>query len=163
LQPGSGDTPEMAAWHPRVRRLHAYWQQIHPPEGGLPGRRAFDPCAIPDLLPGVWLLDIAPAPFRLRYRLVGTSIVEAIGREVTGLWLDEAHSHLRAKPRYFDRYRRVSETGSPSWRKGKPQLWTHRDFGTIENLLLPLAKDGSTVDMLCAFSVLYRNDGSVAS
>lgn len=162
MQSGSGDIPETAAWHPRVRRLYAYWRQICPPGGGLPGRRAFDPCAVPDLLPGIWLLDIARAPFRIRYRLVGTGIVEAIGREVTGRWLDEAHPQLRDHPRYFDRYRRVSETGAPSWRKGKPQLWSHRDFGFIENLLLPLAKDGTTVDMLCAFSVLYRNDGSVA-
>jgi hypothetical protein len=152
----------MAPWHRRVRRLYAYWRQIHPPGGGLPGRRHLDPVAIPDLLPGIWLLDVTRTPFRLRYRLVGTGIVEAIGREVTGAWLDEAHPDVAQKPRYFDRYRAVVETGAPSWRKGQPQLWQHRDFDLIENLLLPLAKDGRTVDMLCCFSVLYRQDGSVA-
>jgi len=150
-------------WHPRVQRLYRYWQEIHPPGGGLPGRRDFDPVAIPDLLPGIWLLDVERAPLRLRYRLVGTSVVAALGREVTGLWLEEAHRQLRLDPKYFDRYRRVVETGEPSWRKGRPLLTAHRDFAMIENLFLALAKDGRTVDMLCCFTVLYRQDGSVAA
>lgn len=153
---------DTAAWHGRATRLYRYWLSIHPPEGGLPGRRHFDPVAVAGLLPGIWLLDVQRLPFRLRYRLVGTGIIEAIGHEVTGLWLDEAHPHIRDNAVFFGRYQQVAETGVPSWRKGKPLLWTHRDFGTIENLLLPLAKDGCEVDMLCAFTVFYRPDGSVA-
>ncbi len=32
----------------------------------------------------------------------------------------------------------------------------------VETLLLPLARDGRTIDMLCAHGVLYHPDGSVA-
>lgn len=150
-----------AAWHPRAVRLYRYWRSIRPPGVGLPGRRDFDPVAVPDLLPGICLLDVQQKPFRLRYRLVGTGIVEATGREVTGQWLEEAHPHIRGNTQLFDRYRGVVETGVPSWRKGKPLLWTNRDIGTIEDLLVPLAMDGRTVDILCACTVLYRPDGSV--
>jgi PAS domain-containing protein len=153
---------DTAPWHRRTLRLYHYWLSIRPPEGGTPRRRAFDPVAVPDLLPGIWLLDVQREPFRLRYRLAGTGIVEAIGREVTGQWLDEAHPHIRGNTQFFDRYRKVVETGVPSWRKGKPSLWTNCDFGTIENLLVPLAMAGRTVDILCVHTVLYRPDGTAA-
>jgi hypothetical protein len=152
---------ETTDWHPRAVQLYRYWLSICP-SSGLPGRRHFDPVAVPDLLPGIWLLDVQRHPFRLRYRLAGTGIVEAIGHEVTGQWLDDAHPNVRGNRLFFDRYEEAVLTGAPSWRKGPPRLWTHRDFGTIENLLLPLANDASTVDMLCAFTVLYRPNGLAA-
>ena len=152
---------DVSAWHPRAARLYRYWQSVAPPDA-LPGRRHFDPIDIPELLSCIWLLDVQRHPFRLRYRLAGTAIVEALGREVTGQWLDEAHPRVREEAAFFVRYRGVVENGEPSWRKGLPRLWTHRDFGNIENLLLPLAQDGRSVDMLCAFTVFYRRDGIVA-
>jgi hypothetical protein len=85
-----------------------------------------------------------------------------IGHEVTGMWFDEAHPDAAADAEYLARYRHLVERGEPSWRKGPPRLWTHRDYGLVENLLLPLARDGRRVDMLCAHSVLYRPDGTVA-
>jgi hypothetical protein len=152
-------TLDTTRWHPRVARLYRYWLSIHP-AAGLPGRQHFDPVDVPELLPGIWLLDVQHTPFRLRYRLVGTAIVEAVGREVTGRWLDEAHPHLHDMPGFFDRYRRAAEQKQPEWRRGKPRIWAHRDFGEIENLLVPLAADGITVDILIAYTVLYRPDGT---
>ena len=147
---------------PRAARLHRYWQSIAPPNA-LPGRQHFDPVDIPELLSCLWLLDVQRSPFRLRYRLTGTAIVEALGREVTGQWLDEAHPHIEDRAGFIARYAGVVERGQLSWRKGYPRLWTHRDFGIVENLLLPFARDGHTVDMLCALTVLYRRDGTVVA
>lgn len=162
MQIDSDIVPDTSAWHPRAARLYRYWRTIRPAGSALPGRRHFDPVDIADLLPGIWLLDVQREPFRLRYRLVGTGIVEAIGHEVTGLWLDQAHPGAVQDPGFVKRYRSAVEKGEPSWRKGNPRLWTHRDFDVIENLLLPFAKDARTVDMLCCYTVLYRPDGSAA-
>lgn len=162
MQTDSDIALDTAQWHPRTTRLYRYWRSIRPRAGALPGRQHFDPVAVPELLPGMWLLDVARDPFRLRYRLCGTGVVEAIGHEVTGLWFDEAHPDAAADARFLERYRKVVEHGEPNWRKGPPRLWTHRDFALVENLLLPLARDGRGVDMLCAYSVLYRPDGTVA-
>jgi PAS domain len=153
---------DTTGWNPRLTRLYGYWCAIRPPGGLLPGRRHFDPVDVPELLPGIWLLDIQREPLRMRYRLAGTGIVEAIGHEVTGRWFDEAHPGMMESPDFVARYRRVVERGAPDRRKGKPRLWVHRDFDVIENLLLPFASDGRHVDMICAYSVLYRPDGSVA-
>ena len=146
-------------WHPDIVRIHEYWRAIHPSEGLLPGRQHVDVLEIPkDLLPRLWLLDIQPEPFRLRYRLAGTEIVRAIGREVTGYWLDDAHAHLKTDPNYLARFRALMGSRSPSWRRSRAMLWTHQDYREIENILLPLARDGAAVDMIMVLTVLYRWD-----
>jgi hypothetical protein len=143
-----------AQWHPRIAQFFTYWRAIRP-ASGLPGRKHFDPLAIYGLLPGIWLLDVQHEPFRLRYRLVGTEAVEAIGTEVTGQWMDEAHPAVSQTPGYLDRYRAVVRQKIPSWRRGTPQLWTHKKYGTLENMVAPLASDGVTVDILVALTVFH--------
>jgi len=146
-------------WGSGVRRAYEYWLGQRP-GGGLPGRQHIDPTDIPFLLRGLWLIDVAREPFRFRYRLVGTRIVEAMGRDPTGLWLEEAHPHASSVPGFFLRYERVAQTGIPSRRRGTALLWSHRDYREIENILLPLAADGKTVDMIMVYTSVYRVDGS---
>lgn len=141
-------------WHPKIARFFLYWRSIHP-ASGLPGRQHFDPLAIHSLLPGIWLLDIQRHPFRLRYRLAGTEAVEAIGSEVTGKWMDEAHVTVAQEPAYMERYRAVVEQGVPSWRRGVPRLWTHKKYTMLENIVVPLATDSVTVDLLACLTVFH--------
>jgi hypothetical protein len=145
-------------WNPRLRRLHDYWVSITPPER-LPGRRHFDPTAIPDLLPNIWLLDVETEPFRLRYRLAGTNIVQALKREVTGMWLDDVHTKLKTETVLLDRYRRIVLYGEPSWRRGRPIFSHDPVWPEIENLMLPLATNGTTVDTILCMTLFYRADG----
>ena|SRR5260221_9454798 len=149
---------ETRGWHARLLQIYRYWLSIHPPHG-LPGRQHVDPTAIPALLAGLWLLDVQRAPFRLRYRLVGTNITSALGRELTGLWMDEAHSALRDKPDHLARYRDLLDSKAPSRKKGTPLFWYDSVYTMIENVILPLARDGVTVDMIMVHTVLYTSDG----
>jgi len=153
-----GGEGNQSLWNPKVRRLYEYWRSIHP-ETGLPGRQHFEPLDIPDLLSTLWLLDVQHEPFRLRYRLVGTKIVERLGREVTGQWLDEAHSNVANDPTYFDRYRLVVTQKEPSWRKGRPIFKQDTHVAVLENLILPLAADGETVNTLLIITIRYTEDG----
>jgi hypothetical protein len=150
---------DRAHWHPKVARLHDYWRSIHP-GGALPGRQHFDPLAVHDLLPNIWLLDVQREPFRLRYRLAGTKIIERLGREVTGQWLDEAHPHLASDPAYFGRYRGVVRERAASWRRGPPNFRQDEHVAELENLILPLAADGAEVDMLLILTVRYALAGT---
>lgn len=153
------ESADVAVWHPKLQRIYQYWQHIHPPTG-LPGRQHVDPLDFPDLLPGIWLLDVQRQPFRLRYRLAGTRIVDAIGREVTGLWIDEAHPHHISDPSYLGRYRLAVETKTPNRRRGRPKTWLSEDYREVENVVLPLATDGETVDMLMVLTVFYYPEGT---
>ncbi|HEX6977763.1 MAG TPA: hypothetical protein VF342_00555 [Alphaproteobacteria bacterium] len=103
------------------------------------------------------MLDVQREPFRLKFRLVGTRVVQVVGTDSTGKWMDECWP--TAGPEYFERYIGVVKTGQPSWRRGPPVFHFDPHFTEVENILLPLATDGVTVDILLALSVFYRNDG----
>ncbi|MEA5501909.1 PAS domain-containing protein [Halotia wernerae UHCC 0503] len=141
---------------PDVAEIYEYWCALAPGRM-LPGRQHVAPADIAArLLPTLWLLDVQREPFRLRYRLVGTAIVDAMRGDPTGKWLDEAHPHVKSRAEFFERYQRVVRTGVPSRRRGIAQLWIHADYREIENLILPLASDGTNVDVLLVTTKLFR-------
>mgnify|MGYP003675869888 CR=1 FL=1 len=157
-----GSAAEAAAvgWHPDIGAIYAYWDAIRPAPERLPARRHLDPAAIVRLLPDIWMLDVHRDPFRMRYRLVGTAVVAAHGRELTGQWFDEAHPNLG--PEYYKRYQDVVETHRPSWRRGPPFLdQRSRMLRIVENIVLPLAEDGATVDILLCLTRIYGDTGEV--
>jgi hypothetical protein len=151
---------ERAGWNRHVARFFEYWLAISPP-GRLPGRQHFDPLHIPDLLSRIWILDVVrePAGMRFRYRLVGTKEVETLEREVTGRWLDEVHPHLKQRPHGFARFLHIVNHGAATYRKGHLTFLHQKDHQIVEICMLPLARDGSTVDMIVVCSVLYLLNG----
>ena len=149
-----------AAWHPKIRQLHAHWRSIHPAPDRLPGRQHLDPLSIPALLPNIWLVDVVRGPFRLRYRLVGTRIVDGLGADFTGQWFDEAHPDFGPAGRTYQDYLRVVEQKEVSWRRGKPIFMAYAEACVeIERILLPLARDGQTVDMIIAITIFFDAAG----
>ena len=157
------DPDSIAQWHPRLVALYRYWQSLRPGDA-LPPRSAVDPSAIKDQLATLWMIDVVyPPPLRFRYRLTGTRLREAFGREMTGLWFDEMHPEVAGQPGGFTRFIRVATQSIVDWRRGRPALLMPRaDFVEVENLLMPMATDGRTVDIILAGSVFYRQDGSEA-
>ena len=85
--------------------------------------------------------------------------MRSFGKEATGAWLDEVHPQSQSNRELRDRLRYVIETGRPTWRKG-PVMW-QRDplHSTVENCIVPLSRDGRTVDKLIALSVVYDAKG----
>lgn len=140
--------------HPKIRRILEYWLSLHPAAGELPGRRHLDPNDIPDLLDSVALIDVARDPIRFRLRLVGTRIVDFRGCDGTGKWMDEALPGFAGTDSYRQ-YVEVAETGEPRWIYGQASVSRDRRRGNRERILLPLAADGQTVDMLLVL-LLYR-------
>ncbi|HEX3861889.1 MAG TPA: PAS domain-containing protein [Stellaceae bacterium] len=145
-------------WHPLVGRIFEYWQSVAP-AGQLPGRQHIVPEDIPALWSRMWLLDIFRDPLRYRFRLCGSLVVNSIGREVTGTWLDEVQPQTLLNPIARDRFRYTAETGMPTWRRG-PSLWDRNpDHRTVESCVTPLAADGRTVDKLLGFATFYDRSG----
>lgn len=132
----------------RLRLLYDYWLGIRPSPDRLPGRIHLDPLDIPTVLPWIILFDMGAGPSDTRYRLVGTRIVDRVGRDFTGRLLREGYwGHDTEK--VLEDYWAVAQAGLPEiWqrrmvdRDGMPQAY--------EYLLLPLASDGARVDMLLA-------------
>lgn len=153
-------TTERSAWNPRIARFFEYWLSITP-IGRLPGRQHFDPLDIVELMPRVWILDVTRerTGMRFRYRLVGTKEVETLQRDVTGQWLDDVHPHLRQAPNGFARFHHIANEGKATYRKGQVSFLHHKDHRIVENCMLPMARDGTHVDMIAVCSILYQLNG----
>ncbi len=131
---------------PALKSLLAYWQARCPGAGRLPARADIDPVDFPALLPTVFLVDVQLAPRVYRYRLVGTEIAEAYGRDFTGKRLDEVFSDIFRKAttvvfdQVVDHRAPVRTFGTLAWRETQ-QLG-------FEAIQMPLAADHATVDMI---------------
>src|SRR5947209_3029263 len=74
--------------HPVLSSLLRYWQAKRG-DGAMPARRRIDPLEMgPDLLPHLLLTDLFDRGTRVRFRLVGTSIVKRFGYDPTGRYLE---------------------------------------------------------------------------
>lgn len=141
--------------HPKVRAIYEYWRSVHPQSGGLPGRQHIDPVDIPTLLPNTWLIDVARNPYRFRFRLVGTQVVDYAGEDNTGKWFHEQMPNFHPEV-LID----VVETGKPSWSRGRSKMRPERDYYELERVRLPLASDGKTVDMILSLTVFFDSEGN---
>lgn len=128
-----------------LRTFFQYWQSKRPPNGGVPQRSAIDPVEIPELLPSVFLADIEHGPQdRVRYRLIGTRIVEHEGADYTGYYLDEVNPDPNTKMR---RHYAAACIGRVYLRQDTV-YWHGRGHVAYRALLLPLADGGDSIDLL---------------
>lgn len=130
-----------------IRQLFVYWQSKCA-AGRIPRRADIDPIEIPGLMPNLIIADIEYDPFRVRYRLVGTKVVEMTGYEFTGKYLDEIALPNDEGP-FLECYQMACETKMPVMARGK---WHHPD-NTVEEYdicVLPLSDDGARVNMALA-------------
>jgi len=150
---------DLPTCHDRVAAIHRYWRSIRPADGALPGRQHFDPAAIPQLLPCIRLYDVHRDPCRFRYRLVGTELVRAVGRDLTGQWYGADAPGFETSKTFGDLVF-VASGGGLSYHRGYPLIvCPHKDHLTSERILLPLARNGADVDMILGFSVLHAATG----
>ena len=133
---------------PAVREFSSYWKGKS--GGGVaPRRSAIDPLEIPHLLPYLVIVALERAPFRVRYRLVGTRVVELHGADFTNRYLDECGFLIEQD--LLESYRRVAAEGIPVYLYFE---WMREDWpydrgrvGASESGFFPLSSDGATIDM----------------
>jgi hypothetical protein len=142
----------------RIRSLYDYWRSIHP-AAGLPGRQHVEPLDLTRLWRWLWLVDVQPAPLRFRYRLVGTSHRTVLGVDSTGRWIDDVLPGFVEMCAHADMV--AVAGGAIRYCRRAPEFPTARKLSRIERLLLPLARDGRTVDMLLCLSLFIGDDGKV--
>ena len=135
---------------PEFRQLYAYWRAKRK-NGRLPSRNDIDPLAFPALLPGIFLVDVIRTPasetLGFRFRLAGTAHLEINQIEITGLTVEEAFSADHGRQARAA-YEEVVATRTPKFFHGARAAVAGRSHWVFDRLLLPLASDGETVDML---------------
>lgn len=139
------DVPELLAGDPILGALYRYWNRCRG-ERRVPDRGDIDPIALgPKLLPHVGLMDIVDGGGRVRYRLLGTAIVERFGSDPTGKFMDEVMSGT-----YSDYihglYREVVRARAPVYSESVFR-WDVAGFVRTRRLYLPLTHGGDAVAM----------------
>ncbi|NNG04180.1 MAG: PAS domain-containing protein [Inquilinus sp.] len=135
---------------PGLRALFAYWRERCRGDA-IPARRDIDPTDFPRLLPNLFLIDVRQEPFALTYRLVGTNLVahfgfDATGKDVGGSFAGPDWSVVEPD------YRAAVFERRPSVHRDDFATANHRRHRYVR-LLLPLAGDGHTVDMLLGAAI----------
>ncbi|WP_303978280.1 PAS domain-containing protein [Dongia mobilis] len=93
---------------PSTRRLFDYWR-AGTAEGRPLRRTDIDPSAIKPILPFLLLGDIEASPFRVLFRLVGTSVADFSRQDFSGKYLDELVYDMRDSVDWHDGYRYVHD------------------------------------------------------
>lgn len=147
--------------HDLTRVVADYWASIHPAENVLPARHHFDPLDLPsDVWPYLTLADVLTDPFDVRFRLVGSEVVEFEGHDATGEKLSECPTSGDRESNLSD-YRSAVEDRRPVFRR-VPVLDKDRGYEVmVERTHFPLAANGRDVDIiLTVFIRLGRRSDS---
>ena len=145
---------------PVLNEMLLYWQGLSR-DGRLPGRQDLAPAKIPFILPWMLILDVVPsgAAYRFKFRLFGTGLVERAGRELTGLWFEEAFPVDEQRAYFVDGVNRVVAEKRPIGFYGHSMI-ENRKHVRVVGLILLLVDDGETVDRIISvnFSQVVEGD-----
>lgn len=127
-------------------RPYRIWAAARSQKGTLPARTDIDILALKDFLARLTLYDVIDGGKDFRYRVHSTESAVVMGEERTGKRRSEIDQPPERRARMDARLRRIVASARPllsrlSSQTGAPPLF-------ITRLFLPLATDGTVVDMI---------------
>jgi hypothetical protein len=132
-------------WDDRLDTLLDYWN-LKRGTRPAPGRRDIDPAEITSLLPFLHHIDVEPEPLRFRHRLVGSELIDMMGRNVTGQYLGEG-LYGRAAEEIVETMTALTTQVRPFRRRSRLE-WHRSNWLTMEALELPLIDETGRVNMV---------------
>ena len=134
----------------KVRALDAYWR-ARLDSGVAPLRGTFEPYDLRRLLPNILIVDITAAPFSVRYRLIGTKVVDVSRVDFTGKRLDECDFQAEDSLIWHQSYQRVLESGAPVFGHVRIPMNEDSNRGLIDEFgIFPLSHDGKNIHQCIA-------------
>jgi len=135
--------PELRFVDQRLDELLQYWLDKRG-RRLMPTRQDIDPLDIIPHLTRLHFIDIEYDPFRLRYRMIGTSTTETLGRDMTGRYFDEIYPpQILADA--LTAYTWMVENKRPLRQFGNA-IYADKSMYDFEILNLPLSNDGVQVN-----------------
>jgi hypothetical protein len=143
-----------AAEAPEIQQLVAYWNACRG-ERFAPSRADINPAAIRRILPCLSMIDVIDGGHDFRFRLLGTRIVEGLGRDSTGRYFGDVYGgQPEVMQRMRERMQRVMRLKQPQYTRGKCYWQPDRGYKRFEDVNLPLSSDGRHVDIILGALVL---------
>lgn len=142
--------------HPELRALYSFWKTKAGARAA-PTRQNLDVLDLKQWLPHIQLVDVIENCTDIRYRVIGTWIVDRYGQDDTGRTMTEIGMS--------DQIREVVNEFLASARTMTPQSIIRpfydqdgvKEFSSAERLMLPLSTDGQTCDKVLS-AVYYLSD-----
>ena len=139
--------------HPKLRSLHAYWDQQRAGRD-FADRSAFGFGPLKIWLGNIALIEVSREPLQFRMRLFGTNLVELAGKNYTTKWLDKCVPPALV-PDLLEPYYECIKQGRPV---ARAQCYEAGDGTTplLEQLLLPCSSDQTSIDLIVGAAYLER-------
>jgi hypothetical protein len=139
--------PDLAD-NPKFRELMTYWDRKRG-ERAMPRRADLDPLDIPRHLGWLVIVEVLEGPERFRFRLVGSKVVDAYGRDSTGKTVEQMFRDADPEGYRFliELFGTVVEKRAIVRARG-PIRPTHQVLRDSDALLLPLDAGDGTVGMI---------------
>ena len=135
--------------NPRFLDLKAYWDRKRGTRA-MPTRGDIDPLDLRKHLGSLVLIDVLPGMTDFRMRLIGSTVVEALGRDSTGKPLSSLKpSDVNWWRFCHDLYTEIARHHVIARARGNLRM-VGRDFRRFESVLLPLDAGDGTVGMILA-------------
>jgi hypothetical protein len=136
---------------PLLREAYAYWR-LKRDGRRMPARRQIDPAEVRPLLPHLLISEVVDPERRFRYRLVGTAIARALGRDPTGRCVEEVTSGSY-RDYITGLHCAVCRERAPVFAQSALQCGAGVGHRLARRLLLPLSEDDSTVNQILSLVV----------
>ena len=133
---------------PLLAELVAYWEEKR--RGRIAPRRGdIDPAELRRHLPYVHMLDVIDDGADFRFRLIGTAIVEGLGRDSTGKTFGEMFgARPEVMARLCARFRVVVREKRPTFSRGRMFWHPDRAYREFVAASVPLSEDGVSVNII---------------
>jgi len=128
-------------------RVLAYWEERRGSRR-MPARRDLDPVDLAAVLPHLQLIDVVP-PDRFRYRLLGTALVDALGHDYTGRFVDELLLDTGRADLITRVFSTVRDAARPVFLQARYFTAKNVDF-MANRIYLPLSDNEGEVNMMLA-------------
>lgn len=139
---------------PGLRAFKTFWEGRRE-DGRLPHADCFDPMELRPFLGYIFIVSISPDLATLVYTLVGTRMVEIIGRDATGRRVEDTVTEGHPLPEF---YRHVARHGLPARVHGV-LTWVDKDYRQFECALLPVVNDSGRVCKILGMAAYNTEDG----
>jgi hypothetical protein len=143
----------------RLSKIYEYWRSKRQGRPA-PARSDIVFAEIAHLLPVIQIIEVQQEPMRFRHRFVGTEIVESMGRDVTGRYVDQT-LYGTATDEIVASLETVVREARP-YRREALLTWYDRDWLVIETVELPLLDDSGEIGAIRGGVDFRRRDADVA-
>lgn len=126
--------------HPKLRALKLHWED-RKAGADLPHVDAIDPIDLQDHLGHLFMIRVDPGKSEYTYSLIGTTITEILGRDSTGMRVQDTFPDGHPIVEMYDY---VCRNRVPIRTHGQLN-WVDKDYKRFESVMLPLTDDDGAI------------------